>query len=356
MSSPGNSDSASGTDQQAPDSEKTSFMTTLDAKNAGDDKGAKAVAEKPIAEKPIAGKTIAGKTGDQKTGDEKASPAASPVSTASAEGTTPAPRAAGTVGSGTGSPAGKDSSSATKSESRPESPRADTPAATPPWQRTTVAGQPSAQSSTQSPDAMKSSGYASSGAPAGPSTGAGGGEATTMTQPVGSGQQPGAGRGAVTFPAGNVRTPGQPPGAAPGVQPPQARPAGSAPSGGGRRPGRGPRRASLQIKRIDPWSVLKLTLVLSMAMFVVWLIAVGVLYGVLDGMQVWDQLNGTYNDLAGESADSALISAGRVFGVAAIIGAVNIVLFTALATVGAFVYNVSADLAGGIEVTLSERD
>ncbi|WP_093944001.1 DUF3566 domain-containing protein [Actinoalloteichus hoggarensis] len=264
---------------------------------------------------------------------------------------------------------GKDASSAARSESRSDSLRADAPAATPPWQRTTVAGQsatPAAgqsagQSSTQPPDATKSSGYASSGAPAGPSTGAGGGEATIMTQPVGGGQQSGAGRTAVTFPAGNVRPPGQAPGAAPGAQSAQSRPTGGSSTGGsstsgGRRPGRGPRRASLQIKRIDPWSVLKLTLVLSMAMFVVWLIAVGVLYGVLDGMQVWDQLNGTYNDLAGESADSALISAGRVFGVAAIIGAVNIVLFTALATVGAFVYNVSADLAGGIEVTLSERD
>ncbi|HEY8374543.1 MAG TPA: DUF3566 domain-containing protein [Pseudonocardiaceae bacterium] len=126
-----------------------------------------------------------------------------------------------------------------------------------------------------------------------------------------------------------------------------------------RRPGRGPRRASLQIKRVDPWSVLKLALVLSLALFFVWLVAVGVLYGVLDGMGVWDQLNGTYNDLV-QGAESVsqepLISAGRVFGVASLVGAVNIVLFTALATVGAFVYNVSADLVGGVEVTLSERE
>ncbi|WP_253777500.1 DUF3566 domain-containing protein [Goodfellowiella coeruleoviolacea] len=128
---------------------------------------------------------------------------------------------------------------------------------------------------------------------------------------------------------------------------------------GSRRPGRGPRRASLQVKRIDPWSVLKLALVLSIALFFVWLVAVGVLYGVLNGMGVWEQLNGTYDDLVqgGASADSEpLISAGRVFGVAAIIGAVNIVLMTALATVAAFIYNVSADLAGGLEITLSERE
>lgn len=125
-----------------------------------------------------------------------------------------------------------------------------------------------------------------------------------------------------------------------------------------RRPGRGPRRANLQIKRFDPWSVLKLSLVLGVALFFVWLVAVGILYAVLDGMGVWDNLNGISDELLQGANESGtpLISAGRVFGVAAIIGAVNIVLFSALSTVGAFIYNVSADLAGGLEVTLAERE
>ncbi|MGH4022035.1 MAG: DUF3566 domain-containing protein [Pseudonocardiaceae bacterium] len=124
------------------------------------------------------------------------------------------------------------------------------------------------------------------------------------------------------------------------------------------RPSRVPRRASLQLKHLDPWSVLKLSLVLNVAGFLAWMVAVGFLYGILDGMGVWDQLNGTYSDLTSVSdpQGGALISAGRVFGVAALIGAVNIVLFTAIATVGSFIYNVSSDLAGGIELTLSERD
>ncbi|RZS37574.1 transmembrane protein DUF3566 [Herbihabitans rhizosphaerae] len=132
----------------------------------------------------------------------------------------------------------------------------------------------------------------------------------------------------------------------------------TAPPSALRRPGRGPRRASLQIKRFDPWSVLKLSLVLGVALFFVWLVAVGVLYAVLDGMGVWDQLNGISSEfLQSDSGNKEpLISAGRVFGVAAIIGAINIVLFSALATVAAFVYNVSADLAGGLEVTLAERE
>ncbi|MFC7342525.1 DUF3566 domain-containing protein [Saccharopolyspora griseoalba] len=125
-----------------------------------------------------------------------------------------------------------------------------------------------------------------------------------------------------------------------------------------RRPSRGPRRASLQVKRLDPWSVLKLALVLSVALFFIWMIAVAVLYGVLDGMGVWDSLNGTFTELTQpeDAATEPLISAGRVFGVASIVGAINIVLITALATVAAFIYNVAADFAGGIEVTLSERE
>jgi hypothetical protein len=124
--------------------------------------------------------------------------------------------------------------------------------------------------------------------------------------------------------------------------------------------GRGPRRAALQVKHIDPWSALKLSLVLSVALFLVWMIAVGVLYLVLDGMGVWSSINKTFTDFVTVSdpagGGGALIGPGRVFGVAAVIGLVNVVLFTALATLSSFVYNLSADLAGGVEVTLTERD
>ncbi len=143
--------------------------------------------------------------------------------------------------------------------------------------------------------------------------------------------------------------------------PPQAteqRSGGSGVAAPARNRARPPRQAALQLKRLDPWSVLKLALVLAVVLFLIWLVAVGVLYGVLDGIGVWDRLNGTYADLVSGEAPSGspLISAGRVFGIAAVVGAINSLLFAVAVTVGAFVYNVSADLVGGIEVTLSERD
>lgn len=122
---------------------------------------------------------------------------------------------------------------------------------------------------------------------------------------------------------------------------------------------RAPRRAVLQLKRFDPWSVLKLALVLAGVLFLVWMVAVGLLYGVLDGMGVWDRLNGTYSDLVsgdGASGGQTLISAWRVFGYAALFGVVNSVLAAVAVTVSAFLYNVSADLVGGIELTMSEPE
>jgi hypothetical protein len=124
------------------------------------------------------------------------------------------------------------------------------------------------------------------------------------------------------------------------------------PSSSGPRPAR---RARLLVRHIDPWSTLKFSFVLAVAMFFVWLVAIGVLYGVLDGMGVFEQINGLYDEVSGNGGDS-LFSPGLVLGTAALVGVVNIVLFTALATIGSFVYNICSDLVGGIEITLAEKD
>ena len=128
----------------------------------------------------------------------------------------------------------------------------------------------------------------------------------------------------------------------------------------GRATRRPPRLASLQLKRIDPWTVLKISLIVSIVMFFVWMIAIGVLYLSLGSMDVWSKINSTYNTLVASSDTTTpqpdLITPTRVFGVTAVVGAVNIVLFTALATIAAFVYNAAAGMAGGVEITLGERD
>ncbi|MEV0298414.1 DUF3566 domain-containing protein [Nocardia sp. NPDC050710] len=118
-----------------------------------------------------------------------------------------------------------------------------------------------------------------------------------------------------------------------------------------------PLRATVQIRRIDPWSTLKISLVISVALFFVWMLAVGLLYIVLEGMGVWERLNNTFTDMVSQDSGSVgLIDAGTVFGYAGVIGLINVVLFTALGTVGTFIYNQCCDLVGGIQVTLADPD
>jgi len=120
---------------------------------------------------------------------------------------------------------------------------------------------------------------------------------------------------------------------------------------------RAPRKARLQLRHIDTWSAMKISLVLAIVMFFVWMVAVGILYGVLSGLNVFDAINETVGQLGGEEGTATeLITPGLVFGGAALIGAINIVLFTALATIATYIYNLSADLVGGLEVTLTERE
>lgn len=121
---------------------------------------------------------------------------------------------------------------------------------------------------------------------------------------------------------------------------------------------RGPVRASMQIRRIDPWSALKVSLLLNVALFFVWMIAVAFLYLVLGAMGVWSKLNSNVGDLLTNSSGGGgdLVSAASIFGGAALIGLVNIVLLTAMATVGAYIYNLSTDIVGGVEVTLADLD
>lgn len=120
---------------------------------------------------------------------------------------------------------------------------------------------------------------------------------------------------------------------------------------------RGPRRARLTLKRVDPWSVLKVTFVFSLAMLIVGVVAVIVLYVILGGMGVFDSISSFLQDVSpGSQTVSDYAPLYKVAGGAVVIGVVNVVLMTALATLGAFVYNLCADLVGGVEVTLTERE
>lgn len=122
---------------------------------------------------------------------------------------------------------------------------------------------------------------------------------------------------------------------------------------------RTPRRARLRLTRVDPWSVLKTSFLLSIAFGVVTVVAVAMVWLVLDAAGVWDSINQAIQETVGGPETSDLnvenyVGTTRVVGFTMLVAAVDVVLLTAIATLGAFLYNMAAALLGGIEVTLAE--
>lgn len=123
--------------------------------------------------------------------------------------------------------------------------------------------------------------------------------------------------------------------------------------------GKAPRRARLRLSRIDPWSVMKTAFLLSVAFGIVTVVSVFIVWSVLGAAGVWDSINATASDILGDEAAAGFdvtsyIGTSRVMGFTMLVAVVDVVLMTAVATLGAFLYNMAAALLGGIEVTLAE--
>ncbi len=119
----------------------------------------------------------------------------------------------------------------------------------------------------------------------------------------------------------------------------------------------GPRKVRLTIARVDPWSVLKLSFLLSVAMGIGLVTAAVILWSVVNSMGVFDQLNSTIKEIGGTNSTFNLydyVGLGRVVSLSTFIGVINIIILMALSTLGAFLYNIAATLVGGLHVTLSD--
>jgi hypothetical protein len=121
------------------------------------------------------------------------------------------------------------------------------------------------------------------------------------------------------------------------------------------------RQAMLTLARVEPWSVMKFSFVASVVAFIILFVAVAVLYMVLSALGVFDSLQHTVSSITSSQSDAGTnishwFSASLILGYTAMLGALNIVLITAMSTVGSVIYNLIAKTIGGIEVTLRETD
>ncbi len=120
------------------------------------------------------------------------------------------------------------------------------------------------------------------------------------------------------------------------------------------------RQASLSLVRVDPWSVTKVTFTLTVALMIVAVVAVMILWIVLSFAGVWDQINSSVTTVLSDDTSSFDITEylgfGRIVGLTLVLSAINVVIVTAVATIGAYLYNLAAQLLGGVDVTLAEED
>ncbi|MFF4350450.1 DUF3566 domain-containing protein [Streptomyces sp. NPDC001530] len=184
--------------------------------------------------------------------------------------------------------------------------------------------------------------------------------------------------GGQAAPAGAPPAPGSPlpgsplpgerqPQAAQPYHPPQAYPAQQPPAGAVRRPRTGARttprtrKARLRVAKADPWSVMKVSFLLSIALGICTIVASAVLWMVMDAMGVFSTVGGTISEATGSNESNgfdlqAFLSLPHVLMFTSVIAVIDVVLATALATLGAFIYNLSAGFVGGVELTLAEDE
>jgi hypothetical protein len=121
------------------------------------------------------------------------------------------------------------------------------------------------------------------------------------------------------------------------------------------------RKARLRMSRIDPWSVMKTAFLLSIAFGIVTWVAVFIIWSAIGAAGVFDNINSTVQEVLGTPTAEPFrienyINTGKVMGFTTLLACADVLIITALATLGSFLYNIAATLLGGLEVTLASED
>lgn len=121
---------------------------------------------------------------------------------------------------------------------------------------------------------------------------------------------------------------------------------------------KGPRRVRLAVARVDPWSIMKLSFLLSVAVGIAGVVLTAVLWMILSTMNVFTDVEGVLQGLQSTTDNpfsiKDYVGFGRVVSLSIVIGVIDVILMTAIATVMAFLYNIASALVGGVQLTLTD--
>jgi hypothetical protein len=119
----------------------------------------------------------------------------------------------------------------------------------------------------------------------------------------------------------------------------------------------GPRKVRAMMTAIDPWSAMKMSFLTAIATGIALVIAVSVVWGVLNQMGVFASIQEQVTTLFAVDSETKILAYfaySKVMSGTILVAVFNVVLVTALGTVGALIYNVIAKLVGGVYVTLTD--
>jgi nitrogen fixation-related uncharacterized protein len=118
-----------------------------------------------------------------------------------------------------------------------------------------------------------------------------------------------------------------------------------------------PRKVRLTVAHLNPWSVAKLAFLLSVALGIVLVVAVALLWSVINGMGVFSDVDGVIRDVVGKESTFDLmdyLGLSRVLSVTITLAVLDVILITVISTLAAVLYNLASSLVGGVRLTLSD--
>ncbi len=118
----------------------------------------------------------------------------------------------------------------------------------------------------------------------------------------------------------------------------------------------GPRRTKVVVRRVEPWSVLKISLLFYFCLMLVFVFALLVIYWILGLTGVLDSASHLLETIGfkpktGHFQFNEFWIFTRVF----IVGLIGVVVWSLVNLLVAVLYNLISDIVGGVTVTLTEK-
>ncbi len=114
------------------------------------------------------------------------------------------------------------------------------------------------------------------------------------------------------------------------------------------------RKVRRVVRHIDPWSVLKLSLIFYFCLFLIVMVAGVILWNIATHAGTIDDIQNLFKDLG--LFETFSFEGGKIFRAASLAGLILVITGTGLNVLMAVLFNLISDLVGGVRITVIEED